>query len=158
MSVLETRKLDVWSYVYCVRDIFVRGRFSFIFSSNIILIEHLKRDRLCRRGRSHKNEATRSPFPQNCSVYEFPVSDGIVSVIENRTAGRSYRSNLHVIQKHNGLIENSDFHDSLHGVDIQRTTANRVRGILEVLFRWCHSCGSHVVPYTFHLPQDSQQI
>lgn len=85
-----------------------------------------------RRGRSHKNQATRSPFLQNCSVYhDFPVFDGIVSVIENRTAGMSYRSNLHVIQKHNRLIEQSDFHDSLHGVDIQCTTANCVRGILE---------------------------
>ena len=48
-------------------------------------------------------------------------------------------------------IERSNFHDSLHGIDIECTAASCIGRILEVFLGWRHSGCSHVVPHSFHL-------
>ena len=133
---------------------FVRGRFFIIFLFsllfNVILIEHLKRDRFCRRARIKQREAS-SPL-ESLVLLGFPrLRRDSVRFVEHRTAGCSQRSDLHTIEKQRILIEQSNLHDRLHGVDIECTAAGRVGRILEVFFGWRHPGGSHVVPNFFHL-------
>lgn len=128
---------------------FVRGRFLLFLSFNVILIEHLEGTDFV-GGQESSNE--KSSLLESLVLLEFPrLRHDSVHFVEYRTAGCPWRSNLHTIEKQRTLIEQSNFHDSLHGVDIERTTASRVGRILQVFFGCRHSGGSHIVPNSFHL-------